>query len=256
MLSELNQVKFSRSGTVAVATLNNPRHLNALSNAVMDEMERVFEHVEEDGSVRALVITGEGRAFCAGADITELTTDPSGSYRYLQRSLQFLSRPERCPKVVVAAVNGYALGGGMELALACDFIVAANTARFATPEPRLGVVPAFAMIRLPMLVPLPLAREVLILGRELSAEDARSVGLVAAVSPLERLLPDAIALAGKAADAAPLALELLKSALNRRFHHEDLLFAQEANARLFATTDAQRGIAAFLAKEVPAFEGR
>jgi enoyl-CoA hydratase/carnithine racemase len=156
---------------------------------------------------------------------------------------------------VIAAVNGYALGGGFELALACDIVVASDRAVFSVPEPTLGVVPGFAMQRLPRLVGVMRAREILLTARRLSAQEAREYGLVSRVAPHDELMEQARSVAMGMTELAPLALELLKATINRNLLASDLVFAERANAWLFATRDAQEGIRAFREKRKPKFSG-
>ena len=158
-------------------------------------------------------------------------------------------------KPLIAAVNGYALGGGFELALACDIVVASDRAVFSVPEPTLGVVPGFAMQRLPRLVGVMRAREILLTARRLSAQEAREYGLVSRVAPHDDLMEQARSVAMGMTELAPLALELLKATINRNLLASDLVFAERANAWLFATRDAQEGIRAFREKRKPKFSG-
>lgn len=243
-------------GRIALARLNRPERLNALNAQVQAELTAVFERVEADPAIRVLILTGTGRAFCAGADIEELDNTPRGASDYLRTSLDFLSSPERMRKPVVAAVNGYALGGGLELALACDLTVASDQARFGVPEPRLGAVPGFALQRLPKLVGVVRARDILLTARNLTAAEALDFGLVNRVVPHDRLLEEARAVAAGLAELAPLALELLKAGINRAFLDSDMAFSQRANAWLFTTRDAVEGMQAFRDKRPPEFTGQ
>lgn len=240
---------------VALVRIDHPRRLNALSRQVQREVTAAFASAEAASDVRVVVLTGTGKAFSVGADIEELETTPGGAARQLQESLGFLSSPERLRKPVIAAVNGYALGGGLELAIACDVVVASERAIFAVPEPTLGVVPGLAMQRLPRLVGVARAREILLTGRRLSAAEAHQYGLVARVVPHDVLIDEARKLAGEMSQLAPLALELLKTGINRNFLTADLSFAERANAWLFATRDAAEGMAAFREKRKARFHG-
>ena len=235
--------------------LNRPDRLNALNRQLQDELGEAFAAAEAAPEVRVLILTGAGRAFSVGADIEELETTAEGAARQLQASLACLSSPERLRKPVIAAVNGYALGGGFELALACDIVVASDRAVFSVPEPTLGVVPGFAMQRLPRLVGVMRAREILLTARRLSAQEAREYGLVSRVAPHDELMEQARSVAMGMTELAPLALELLKATINRNLLASDLVFAERANAWLFATRDAQEGIRAFREKRKPKFSG-
>ena len=248
-------VEYETEGSIAVVRLNRPDRLNALNRQLQDELGEAFAAAEAAPEVRVLILTGAGRAFSVGADIEELETTAEGAARQLQASLACLSSPERLRKPVIAAVNGYALGGGFELALACDIVVASDRAVFSVPEPTLGVVPGFAMQRLPRLVGVMRAREILLTARRLSAQEAREYGLVSRVAPHEELMEQARSVAMGMTELAPLALELLKATINRNLLSSDLEFAERANAWLFTTRDAQEGIRAFREKRKPKFSG-
>ena len=249
-------VVYEVAAPAAVVRINRPGRLNALSGEVQEKLLEAFRAAEAAPEVRAVILTGTDRAFSVGADIDELAPTPEGALRQLQSTLAFLASPERVRKPVIAAVNGFALGGGLELAIACDVIVASDRAVFGAPEPTLGVVPGFAMQRLPRLIGVARAREILLTARQLTAGEARDCGLVARVVAHERLLEAAHGLAAEVARLAPLAVELLKAAINRTLLSGDLVFAERANAWLFATRDASEGIAAFREKRRPEFHGR
>lgn len=249
----MDPVRYETEGSIAIARIDCAERLNALSSAVQGRLTEVFAAVDSAPEIRVLILTGTGRAFSAGADIDELATNPEDAARQLHASLQFLSAPERMRKPVIAAVNGYALGGGLELALACDFVVASDKAVFGVPEPTLGVVPGLAMQRLPKIVGIMRAREILLTARKLSATEAFTYGIATRVIPHEKLLDEARALAGDVARLGPQAVELLKATINRNFQTDDLLFAERANAWLFSTRDAAEGIKAFREKRTPKF---
>ncbi|MFI4986584.1 MAG: enoyl-CoA hydratase/isomerase family protein [Alphaproteobacteria bacterium] len=252
----MSPIQYDIEGRLAIARIDRADRANALSREVQERLTEVFAAVDSEPEVRVLILTGTDRAFSAGADIDELATDPEGAARQLQASLRFLSAPERMRKPVIAAVNGYALGGGLELALACDFVVASEKAVFGVPEPTLGVVPGLAMQRLPKIVGIMRARDILLTARKLSAAEAHAYGMVTRVVPHEKLLDEARALARDVARLGPHAVELLKAAINRNFQSDDLLFAERANAWLFATRDAAEGIKAFREKRSPNFGER
>ena len=246
-------VRYEVEGCVAIARIDRAERLNALNREVQKRLTEAFAAADAAPEVRVLILTGTGRAFSVGADIDELATNAEEAARQLQASLRFLSAPERMRKPVIAAVNGYALGGGLELTLACDFVLASEKATFGVPEPTLGVVPGLAMQRLPKIVGIMRARDILLTARTLSAGEAFAYGLVTRVVPHERLLDAARSLANDVARLGPHAVELLKAAINRNFQTDDLLFAERANAWLFATRDAAEGIKAFREKRTPNF---
>ncbi len=246
-------VRYEVEGCVAIARIDRAERQNALNREVLERLTEAFAAADAAPEVRVLILTGTGRAFSAGADIDELATNTEEAARQLHASLRFLSAPERMRKPVIAAVNGYALGGGLELTLACDFVLASEKATFGVPEPTLGVVAGLAMQRLPKIVGIMRAREILLTARTLSAAEAFAYGLVTRVVPHERLLDEARSLANDVARLGPHAVELLKAAINRNFQTDDLLFAERANAWLFATSDAAEGIKAFREKRTPNF---
>jgi enoyl-CoA hydratase/carnithine racemase len=248
-------VEYEVRDGVALVRLNRPERLNAMSRRLQEEVTAMFAAAEAAPDVRVLVVTGAGKAFSVGMDIDELDTSPAGAARQLHESLGFLSSPERLRKPVIAAVNGYALGGGFELAMASDVVVASDRAVFGVPEPNLGVVPGLAMQRLPRLIGVARARYILLTARRVAAAEAHEYGLVARVVPHEALLDEARKVAAEMSALAPLALELLKGSVNRTFLASDLLFAERANAWLFATRDAAEGIAAFREKRKASFRG-
>jgi enoyl-CoA hydratase/carnithine racemase len=244
-------VQYSVDGSVAIARINRGDRLNALSKEVQERLTEAFAAADSAPDVRVVILTGTDRAFSVGADIEELATNAEDAARQLHASLSFLSAPERMRKPVIAAVNGYALGGGLELALSCDFVLASEKAVFGVPEPTLGVVPGLAMQRLPKIVGVMRAREILLTARKLSAEEAREYGMVTRVVSHEKLLDEARLLAGEVARLAPHAIELLKATINLSFQANDLLFSERANAWLFATRDAAERIKAFREKRSP-----
>jgi enoyl-CoA hydratase/carnithine racemase len=251
----VSTVEYDVQDSVALVRINRPERLNALSRQVEQDVAAALAAVDARADVRVVILTGAGKAFSVGADIDELATTPEAAARQLRDTLAFLSSPERLQKPVIAAVNGYAFGGGLELAIACDVIVASERATFAVPEPTLGVVPGFAMQRLPGLIGVARAREILLTARRLTAAEAQQYGLVARVAPHDTLIDEARTLAAGMAALAPGALALLKASINRNFSTQDLLFAERANAWLFATADAAEGRAAFREKRKAKFSG-
>ncbi len=252
---ETGTVAYDVLDGIALVRINRPERLNALSRRVEDDVTAAFASAEAAPDVRVVIVTGTGKAFSVGADIDELATTPEAAARQLRDTLGFLSSPERLRKPVIAAVNGYAFGGGLELAIACDLVIASDRATFAVPEPTLGVVPGFAMQRLPGLVGVARARDILLTARRLPAAEAHQYGLVARVVPHDALLDEARHLAAAMTNLAPAALELLKASINRNFLTQDLLYAERANAWLFATRDAAEGRAAFREKRKARFSG-
>jgi enoyl-CoA hydratase len=247
---------------IARVTINRPDKLNALNATVIAELADAVGHIESDDAVRGVILTGAGtKAFVAGADIGELTAQGAmdGKARALagQRAMR---RLERCGKPVVAAVNGFALGGGCELAMACHLRVASETARFGQPEVKLGLSPGYGgTVRLPRLVGKGRALELLLTGAMIDAQEAWRIGLVNRVVPAERLLAEAEALARAILEQAPLAVRLVLEAVEAGLDltvDEALLLEANHFGLLSATADMREGTAAFLEKRKPRFEGR
>ena len=251
----------SRQGPALVLTFNRPDKLNAISSAMLAQLERRLGQAERDPEVRALVLTGAGpRAFVAGADIAEYAAaDHRGFVRYQAESRRLFSWLDRFAKPVIGAVNGHALGGGFELALCCDLLVASTRASFGLPEGRLGLSPGGGGTqRLTRATGPFVAADVLLAGRRLTAQDALGLGLVAEVVAPERLLEAALAKAEQVARVAPLAgramLALVATAMEAPLE-EGLGQEQEALAALHRTRDAAEGIRAFVEKRAPRFTG-
>ena len=247
---------------IARVTINRPDKLNALNATVIAELADAVGHIESDDAVRGVILTGAGtKAFAAGADIGELTAQGAmdGKARALagQRAMR---RLERCGKPVVAAVNGFALGGGCELAMACHLRVASESARFGQPEVKLGLGPGYGgTVRLPRLVGKGRALELLLTGAMIDAQEAWRIGLVNRVVPAERLLAEAEALARAILEQAPLAVRLVLEAVEAGLDltvDEALLLEANHFGLLSATADMREGTAAFLEKRKPRFEGR
>ena len=244
---------------VALLRFNRPKQLNALNAEVMDGLCTALETLDRDEAIRAIVVTGSDRAFAAGADIGEMATASPIDMLRTNRIAQW-DRVRRIGKPVIAAVAGWCLGGGCELAMALDLIVAAESARFGQPEINIGVIPgAGGTQRLTRAVGKSAAMEMILTGEPIDAREAHRLGLVARVVPNELVIEDALSLAAKIATKSPLALRLAKEAVNAAYEmsltdalaHERRLFYL-----LFASEDQKEGMAAFLEKRDPEFTGR
>ncbi len=251
-----------RDAAVLIVTINRPAKMNALNAQTLAELGRVLDEVQGDDAVRVLIVTGAGeKAFVAGADIEELSTQtPVSGREHARRGQALFDRLERLGKPVIAAVNGFALGGGCELAMACTLRLAADTAKFGQPEINLGLIPGYAGTqRLPRLVGRGRALELLLTGNPVSAEEAFRIGLVNRVVPAAQLMDEARALAKALAGKAPVAARYIMDAVAGGL---DMSFAdaETYEATLFglvATTDDMReGTRAFLEKRKPSFTGR
>jgi enoyl-CoA hydratase len=252
-------IKLTSEPPIAIIQLNRPQVLNALNLQVMDEVLAALDELEEDDETRCVIITGNERAFAAGADIKEMAE--ATTLEMLQRD-QFAKwdRIRRFKKPLIAAVSGYALGGGNELAMLCDMIVASESAQFGQPEINIGVMPgAGGTQRLTRAVGKAVAMEMVLAGRTLSAKEAMQYGLVNRVVPIEVYLQEAKRLAMQIAEKGPVALQLAKEAVNKAFDaplQEGLVVERKNFYTLFSTEDQKEGMAAFVEKRKPRFQGK
>ncbi|MGH2920648.1 MAG: enoyl-CoA hydratase-related protein [Gaiellaceae bacterium] len=252
-------VLVERDGPIAVVLLNRPDQLNALSDELMDQLVTTLGDLDRDEEVRCIVLGGSERAFAAGADIAELAKS-SAIDLYYQRRVERWDAIAGLWTPLVAAVSGYCLGGGCELAMACDLIVASETAQFGQPETGVGVIPgAGGTQRLTRAVGKSLAMDMILSGRFLSADEALSAGLVARVVAREAWLDEAKRVARAIAEKAPVATRLAKEAVDRAYD-STLTLGLEHERRLlylaFASEDAKEGLNAFIDKRKPEFKGR
>lgn len=254
-------IKIEREDSVAWIILNRPHRLNTFNEEMMEELYDALTVVENDPGVRCVVITGEGdRAFSAGADITAFPkATPVKAEELSRKGQKVFAFFEEMSKPVIAAINGYALGGGLELALSCDFRIAAEHAELGSPEVNLGIIPGWGGTqRLVRLVGLRNAKRLVMLGERVKAEEALRIGLVDAVVPFEKLRDESMALAKKLAGGPPIALKYAKYALN--FGSQVPLevgtrLESSLMALLFSTGDVKRGIEAFMSRTKPEFKG-
>jgi len=250
-----------RDGPVATLTVNRPAVLNALNTPTTDELRRAVLDLKRDTSVRVVILTGAGeKAFIAGADINELAAlKPTQGKEHAQRGQHVFDLVENMGKPVIAAINGFCLGGGCELAMACTLRIAADTARIGQPEINLGIVPGYAgSQRLPRLVGKGVALDLLLTGRQVKADEALAIGLVNKVVPAAQLMAAARELAAELATKAPIAVQYIIEAVNRGLEmsfdkaqvHEATLFGLVAS-----TADMREGTRAFLEKRKAQFKG-
>jgi enoyl-CoA hydratase len=252
-------VLVEREEPIAVVLLNRPDVMNALNDDVMDELARVLTALDDDEAVRCLVLGGSERAFAAGADIGEMA-EADAMDMYDARRIDRWDALRKLRTPLVAAVSGYCLGGGCELAMACDLIVASESARFGQPETGLGIIPgAGGTQRLTRAVGKAKAMDVILSGRFLDAHEAERAGLVARVVAREAWLEEAKRVAREIASKGPVAQRLAKEAVNRAYEstlETGLDFERKALYLAFASEDAKEGLTAFTEKRKPDFHGR
>jgi len=258
---EYEVIQLTGENGIATLTLNRPP-MNPLNSQVFRELIAAADELRDDPAVRAVIVTGAGnRAFAAGADITEMAhLSPVGVYEFSQVSRVAFEKIENLNKPVIAAINGLALGGGSELALACDFRLAADTAKFGQPEINLGIIPgAGGTQRLPRLIGAAKAKEIIYLGDIFDAVTAERLGLVSKVVPAESLMEEARRLAGRLAEKPRVALAMAKEAVNTGLNLDlasGLTLEMQTFVTAFASEDRREGMAAFMEKRKPAFTGR
>jgi enoyl-CoA hydratase len=244
---------------VGVIRLNRPKALNALNDALIGELGAALDALESDDAIGCIVITGSEKAFAAGADIKQMAVAEFSDY-YARDPFQNLERVTRCRKPLIAAVAGYALGGGCELAMMCDFIIAADTAKFGQPEITLGVMPAWGgSQRLTRAVGKAKAMDLCLTGRMMDAAEAERCGLVARVAAADKLMSETMEAARKIASMGRLAVIANKEAVNAAFEtplNEGLKLERRLFYALFATEDQKEGMAAFTEKRSPKFRHR
>jgi enoyl-CoA hydratase len=244
---------------VALIELYRPKELNALNPQLMQEVRDALQRLDQDDKVRVIIITGNEQAFAAGADIKQMA-DKSAIDMLLLDQFSTWEQIRKTKKPIIAAVSGFALGGGCEFAMTCDMIIASETAKFGQPEIKIGTIPgAGGTQRLTKALGKAKAMELILTGRFLSAEEAHQRGLVIKVVPVEFYLKEAIGLATEIAAMSPVAVQLAKESINRSFEtllDEGLMFERKNFYLTFASEDQKEGMKAFIEKRKPVFRGR
>lgn len=251
-------LKYEKKENIGILTIDRQEALNSLNSAVVSELEEAIGAVEQDKELGALIITGAGRAFVAGADIGEqCPMDVAAGRKWGQRGSALMRRIEKLEIPTIAAVNGFALGGGCELALSCDIILASEKAKFGQPEVGLGITPGFSGTqRLPRRVGLGKAKELIFSGKMIKADEAKEIGLVNAVYAPEELMNGAIEMAKSFTKNAPIAIKYAKACINRGMQvdiDDGIALENEFFAMCYATKDQKEGMTAFLEKRPAKF---
>ena len=255
---QFQTILYDKADGIATITMHRPAKLNAMDMQMYEELDKAFDMADSDRQVRVAILTGAGnRAFCVGDDISIFEgAVRDGSRSFLRRVMPVMMKLEKMEKPVIAAVNGYALGGGFEFALACDITIASDNATFGLPEGRLGLMPAFAVLRLHQIIGLKRAKELALTAESIDAKKALELGIVNQVVPLDKLQGTAREMAKKIMTTAPLSATLTKAAFNRHSGGEELEYTTEAICFLFASEDHKEGYKAFMEKRAPQFQGK
>lgn len=253
-------LKTETIGAICTLTISAPKSLNALNSTILGEIDAFIDTI--DPSIRCLIITGDGeKSFVAGADISEMVRlDATQGNAFGKRGADVFRKIETLPFPVIAAINGFALGGGCELAMACDIRICSDNARFGQPEVGLGIIPGFSgTYRLAKLVGMGMAKQMIFTGKNIKSDEALRIGLVNAVYTPEALMPAAIELANSIIANAPIAVAYAKECINQEYDltaDEAIRFENEMFGRCFATQDQKDGMQAFLSKSKTTFQGQ
>ena len=250
----MEYIRLEQKGSVAIATIDRPKALNALNSAVLDELDALLDTVRADETIRVLILTGSGdKAFVAGADIGEMSNlTKAGGEAFGKKGNDVFRKLETLPIPTIAAVNGYALGGGCELSMACDIRICSETAVFGQPETGLGITPGFGGTqRLARLIGPGMAKQLIFAAKNIKADEALRIGLVNAVYPADELMPAAEKLAETIARNAPIAVRACKQAINEGLElpmDEAIALEERLFGSCFETEDQKEGMGAFLEK--------
>jgi enoyl-CoA hydratase len=259
---ELANVTLEKEGSIAVVTINRPKALNALNSETLKDIETVIDELANDDAIFAVIVTGSGeKAFVAGADITEMKDlNVMEGRKFGILGNRVFRKLENLEKPVIAAVNGFALGGGCELSMACDIRIASTKAKFGQPEVGLGITPGFGGTqRLARIVGTGMAKEMIYTGKIINAEEAFRIGLVNKIVEPDKLMDEARSLANTIAMQAPIAVKLCKSAINRGMQCDidtAIMYESEAFGECFSTEDQKEGMTAFTEKREKNFKNK
>ncbi len=258
---KFDNLKFEKEGSFAIITISRPEALNALNANLLNELDRAVSIVKKDSSIDVLIVTGEGKAFVAGADIAAMKDlDSEEGRKWGELGSSVFRKIELLDIPVIAAVNGFALGGGCELAMCCDIRIASENAKFGQPEVSLGITPGYSgCVRLPRIVGLGKARELIYTADVISAFEAEKIGLVNKVVPADELMDTAKAMAKKIISRARLAVSYSKMAINRSMEADidtAIAFENQVFGMCFSTEDQVEGMTAFIEKRKPEFKSK
>ncbi len=259
MATEFIKVTREVAPFIAMIELNRPKELNALNRQLMLEIKETLQDFDNDDSIRAIILTGGEKVFAAGADIKQMADATAIDMLNIDQFSTW-DQIKKTKKPIIAAVSGFALGGGCELAMTCDMIIASETAQFGQPEINIGTMPgAGGTQRMTRAVGKALAMELVLTGRFINAEEAMRAGLINRIVPVEMLYKEAIKMAGLIAEKSPVAVKLAKEAVNKTFEttlDEGLQFERKNFYLTFASADQKEGMAAFVEKRKPNFTGK
>ncbi|WP_446897740.1 short-chain-enoyl-CoA hydratase [Clostridium sp. LBM24168] len=258
---DFKNVIFEKEGKIALITINRPKALNALNSETLVEIDSVIDKIAADDDILAVILTGSGKAFVAGADISEMRDlNAAGGRKFGILGNKVFRKLENLEKPVIAAVNGFALGGGCEISMACDIRIASSKAKFGQPESGLGITPGFGGTqRLSRLVGLGMAKELIYTAKMIKADEAFRIGLVNKVVEPDALIDEAKALANQIIASAPIAVKLCKAAINKGIQTDidtAIAYESEVFGECFATEDQKEGMSAFLEKRDKSFKNK
>lgn len=254
----METILFEKEEKVGIIRFNRPKQLNAINEKMLDELDSLLDKISSDEEVKVLIFTGQGKAFVAGADIEYLSKlDPISARRFVRKGQEVFFKIEGLPIPSIASVNGYALGGGLEIAMSCDFIYCSEDAVFGQPEINLGIMPGFGGTqRLSRLVGKAVAKELCLTGRMISAKEAKDLGIVNKVFPSEKLWEETMKVAKQISEKASLPLKCIKRVIDRGFDidlRSGCYMEADSFALCFTSPDAKEGLRAFLEKRKPRF---
>jgi len=252
----MSTVRFNKKDGMGTITLNDPDKMNGLSEPLVTKLLKILDAAEKDRDIKVIILTGQGKIFSAGGDISIFDRGISGGFDYINFVLKAFVAIEKVKKPVIAAVNGYALGGGTELTLSSDIVIASDKAVFGLPEVGIGIMPGYAVLRLHEVVGRTRAKELILTGRQFDAAEAEKIGIVNQIVPHDDLMGAVEKKAKLLMERAPMSLTLSKMTVNRSIGGDDLNAAINATSLLFGYEDIKEGQRSFFEKRKPNFQGK